>query len=120
MGNLMYCMASVDGSIAAKEWKELRRIVREELVPSESHQDDFGTDAAFAVEFQFDVLEGNGTGFAESWEDLEGYLKHNAALLPENDRHRIQKAAEKVAAAFHGISKTENRLLEKLKNLLNT
>jgi hypothetical protein len=118
MGNLMYCMASVDGNIAVKEWKELRRLVREELVPAEKHEDDFGSDAAFAVEFQFDVLEGNNIGFAESWEEVESYLKHNAELLPEKDRHRMRDAAGKVAAAFHGISKTENKLLDKLKTLL--
>jgi hypothetical protein len=118
MGNVMYCMAMVDGKIAAKEWMELRRLVREELVPAETHQDDFGTDAAFAVEFQFDVLEGNDTSLAQAWEDASTYFAHNAALLPEKDRMHMLLAAEKVAAAFHGISKTEHQLLQKLKNLL--
>lgn len=118
MGNVMYCMAMVDGRIAAKEWQELRRIVREDLVPEEAHQDEFGTDAAFSVEFQFDVLEGNDTSLSQAWEEASVYLAHNASLLPEKDRIRLLMAAEKVAAAFHGISKTENQILLKLKNLL--
>ena len=118
MGNLMYCMACVDGKIASKEWKELKRLVQEELVPKEEHQDDFGTDAAYAVEFQFDVLEGNNVSFAEAWDELETYLKRNAALLPEKDRKRLLDAGEQVASAFHGISKTEHQQLQKLRNLL--
>mgnify|MGYP000586431964 CR=1 FL=1 len=46
MGNLLYCMAAADGRIASKEWAELRRIVREELVPTEHRGDEFGSDAA--------------------------------------------------------------------------
>lgn len=118
MGNLMYCIAAADGKIAEKEWTELRRIVREELVPEEKHSDEFGVDTAYSAEFQFDVLEGNDAGTPETWEALEEYLKHNASLLPAGDKARLFQAAEKVAAAFHGVSKTENRLLEKLKLLL--
>ncbi len=118
MGNLMYCMAAADGKIAAKEWTELRRIVREELVPSETHKDDFGSDAAFAVEFQFDVLDGNGVSYEQAWEELEEYLKHNASLLPAQDNKRLYLAAEKVASSFHGVSKTENRVLDQLRKLL--
>jgi hypothetical protein len=118
MGNLMYCMAAVDGRIAPKEWTELKRIVREELVPAENHQDDFGSDAAFAVEFQFDILEGNDVSFDQAWEELEEYLGHNATLLPSADNQRLYLAAEKVAACFHGISKSENQILAKLKGLL--
>ena len=118
MGNIMYCIASSGGKIAAKEWGELRRIVREELVPAEMHTDDFGADAAYTVEFQFDVLEGNDTAFEQVWEDASEYLKHNAPLLPAEDNNRLYAAAEKVAAAFHGISKAENRVLGLLKILL--
>jgi hypothetical protein len=118
MGNLMYCIAAADGKIADREWTELRRIVREELVPAETHQDDFGSDAAFSVEFQFDVLDGNDVSFEQAWEELEEYLKHNAPLLPAKDNSRLYYAAEKVAAAFHGISKAENRVLSQLRKLL--
>jgi len=118
MGNLMYCMAMIDGKIAEKEWAELRRIVREELVPAEKHGDEFGTDSAFSVEFQFDILEGNNVEFAQAWEEFEEYLKHNAGLLPESDKTQLFHAAEKVAAAFHGINQSENQLLAKAKGLL--
>lgn len=119
LGNLMYCMACADGKIANKEWQELRRMVREELVPAEKHRDEFGSDAAFAVEFQFDVLEGNDTASELAWEEAAAYLDHNAALLPEADKTRMLDSCEKVAAAFHGISKSEHKVLEKLKAALH-
>lgn len=119
MGNLLYSMAAIDGKIAPKELKELRRMVREELIPREKHNDEFGTDAAFAVEFQFDVLEGSGTPSSDAWEEVKEYLNHNSALLPKKDRKLLMLGSEHVAAAFHGISKAEHVLLDKLKALLN-
>jgi hypothetical protein len=120
MGNLLYSIASIDGSIAGKEWKELRRMVREELVPKEKHNDEFGTDAAFAVEFQFDLLEGNDVGSTEAFDEVSEYLKHNGPLLPVEDKNRLLDGATKVAASFHSISKAEKALLEKLKSILGS
>lgn len=119
LGNLLYSISAIDGSIAAKELKELRKIVKEELVPLESHNDDFGTDAAFAVEFQFDVLEGSSVTTEEAWEEVESYLKHNAPLLSEKDKKLMATAANRVAEAFHGINKEEHQLLDRLSKLLS-
>lgn len=119
MGNLLYSVAASDGSIAPKVWKELRRMVKEELVPQEHHNDEFGSDSAFAVEFQFDLLEGNDIPANQAWEELEEYLKHNAPLLPVADKERLMDGARKVAASFHGINKEEKSLLGKLEKLLS-
>ncbi len=118
LGNLLYSIAAVGGNIAAKEWGVLRRIVKEELVPIEAHVDEFGSDAAFAVEFQFDILEGNQVSTKEAWDELLVYLKHNAALLPEQDKQRMSQSAQRIALAFHGINHAEHNLLHKLENLL--
>jgi uncharacterized tellurite resistance protein B-like protein len=118
MGNLLYGMAAIDGKIAPNELKELRRMVREELVPQEKHNDEFGTDAAYAVEFQFDILEGSSIPSSEAWIEAKDYLKQNSALLPEKDRNLLLSSAERVAEAFHGINKAEDSLLEKLKTWL--
>jgi len=118
MGNLLYSVAAIDGSIAIKEWIELRRLVKEELVPQEKHNDEFGTDAAFAVEFQFDILEGNDVASAEAFDEVHEYLRHNAPLLPAADKERLLTGATRVAASFHSINKEEKIILGKLKQLL--
>ena len=118
MGNLLYCIAASDGHIAPKEWKELRRLVKQDLTPVEDSVDDFGTDQAFEVEFQFDMLEGNSVPVEQAWEEFSDYLATNAPRLPEADRLRFQTCAEKVAAAFHGISKVESEMLSRLKKQL--
>lgn len=118
LGNLLYSISAIDGSIAGKELKELRKIVKEELVPAESHNDDFGSDAAYAVEFQFDFLEGNEISSQQAWDDLETYLRHNATLLPQKDKALMINAANRVAEAFHGINKEEHHLLDKLAKLI--
>ncbi len=118
LGNLLYAVASADGRISKKEWQELRRMVSTELVPAEQHSDEFGSDAAFSVEFQFDFLEGNDYTPAMAFEELEEYLKHNAALLPQKDKDRLQEAARHVAAAFHNVNKEEKNILSRLSGLL--
>lgn len=118
LGNLLYSMSAIDGSIAGKELKELRKIVKEELVPQEKHNDDFGSDAAFAVEFQFDFLEGNDVSSDQAWDDVAEYLKHNAPLLPEKDKKLLITASSRVAEAFHGINQEEHKLLDKLTKIL--
>ena len=114
LGNLLYAMAAIDGNVAEKEMLELRRIVKEELVPHESHSDEFGTDAAYAVEFQFDMLQASDNGSEMAWEEVQDYLERNAAKLPEDDLKLMMATAERVADAFHGINKQEHELLRKL------
>lgn len=118
LGNLLYSISAIDGNIAGKELQELRKIVKEDLVPMETHNDDFGSDAAFAVEFQFDFLEGNEISSQQAWDDLETYLRHNASLLPSKDKSLMKNAANRVAEAFHGINKEEHHLLDKLNKLI--
>jgi hypothetical protein len=119
MGNLLYCIAAVDGSIAPKEWKELRRLVKEDLAPVEDSVDEFGTDEAFDVEFQFDMLEGNNVPAEQAWEEFSDYLETNKSKLPEVDRNRFLNCAEKVASSFHGISKAEHDMLARLRKKLS-
>lgn len=118
LGNLLYAMAAIDGSVAPKELQELRKMVREKLVPVEMHTDEFGTDMAYVVEFQFDLQNEQDQGSSLAWEEVEEYLHHNAPLLPEADKKRMMEAAETVAAAFHGINKEEHMLLVRLKKAM--
>jgi len=118
LGNLLFSISAVDGSIAPRELKELRRIVKEDLVPVEQHEDDFGSDAAFAVEFQFDFLEGNGISTEEAWEQVAEYLRNNSHLLPEKDKKLLSSSAKRVAEAFHGINQYEHKLLTHLDKML--
>ncbi len=118
LGNLLYAVASADGNISKKELQELRKMVSEKLVPAELHNDDFGSDAAFSVEFQFDFLEGNDYTADMAFEEVAEYLKHNAALLPQKDKDLMMEGARKVAEAFHHINKEEMSFLNKLAGLL--
>jgi uncharacterized tellurite resistance protein B-like protein len=118
LGNLLYAVASADGNISKKEWKELRRMVSEELVPAEHHNDEFGSDSAYAVEFQFDFLEGNDYTAEMAFEEVVEYLRHNAVLLPAKDKEMLIESANHVAAAFHNVNKEERAILSKLETLL--
>ena len=57
LGKLLYAVADIDGVITQSEKKVLHEIVRKELVPAEKHKDEFGTDAAYYAEIEFEYLD---------------------------------------------------------------
>lgn len=114
LGNLLYAMAAIDGNVAEKEMLELKRLVKDEFVPHEDSVDEFGTDAAYSVEYQFDMLQASDNGADMAWEEVSDYLERNASKLPQEDLDLMMHAAERVADAFHGINKQEHELLRKL------
>ena len=57
LGKLLYAVAKADGKINPHEVEELKRIIKSELVPAEKETDEFGTDTAFYIEFEFDIYE---------------------------------------------------------------
>ena len=57
LGKLLYAVADIDGVITQAEKKALHEIVKKELVPAEKHTDEFGTDAAYYAEIEFEYLD---------------------------------------------------------------
>lgn len=114
LGRLLYAIAAVDGGVTEKEVAELKRIVKEELVPQEASTDHFGTDQAYITEFEFEVLADRVATVEGAFDSFVAYMaRHRNDLSPER-RELIYRAADAVARAFHGVGRKELPLLIKL------
>ncbi len=71
IGNLLYAISAIDGSVNPREIEKIKEVVKDQLLPIENSEDEFGMDAAFLAEFQFDFC-------SEIWSTLK---KHTRILF---------------------------------------
>ncbi len=118
IGVLLYAIAKADGQIQDKEIKTIHRIVVEDLVPLEESVDNFGTDAAFFAEFEFEILQDRNIRAQKAFDRFIAFAKENQKNLSPELRALIVKSVEKVAAAYRGTNKAESEMIESLKKHL--
>ncbi|WP_250631671.1 hypothetical protein [Rhodoflexus caldus] len=118
IGVLLYAIAKADGQIQDKEIKVIHRIVVEDLAPLEESVDNFGTDAAFFAEFEFEILQDRDISAQKAFDRFVAFAKENQKNLSPELRALIVKSVEKVAAAYRGTNKAEAEMIESLKKHL--
>ncbi len=118
LGKLLFAMAKVDGTIHPKEVAAMKEMVRTELAPFEDTKDDFGTDAAYFAEFEFDFLANGVHTVDEAYSSFESYIKEYDKKLPVELKKLAYRLSYGVANASHGINKKEQALLDKIEDLL--
>jgi uncharacterized tellurite resistance protein B-like protein len=119
LGKLLYAVAASDGKIHPAEVSKFRTLVREEVVPVEKSQDQFGTDNAYYAEFEFETLADKDFPAEDAYHSFILYLKEFQGKIDPEMKNLCLQAAEKVAAASHGINKKESQYLLDLKSHLN-
>jgi hypothetical protein len=115
IGNLLYAFSAIDGTIRPKEISKIKEIVKNKLTPIENSEDEFGTDAAYLAEFQFDFCCENAEDPKEAYKTFINWFRDNSATVGDNYRDLIFRIAAGVAASFNGINKSELILLETLR-----
>ncbi len=110
-GRLLYAVASIDGRISARESETVKRIVKERLVPVEAGMDHFGSDKAYATEFEFDVLVDRQATSEEAFSSFIAYMARHKNDLTEERKALIYRCAHDVARSVHGIGAREFPLL---------
>lgn len=118
LGKLLYAMADIDHVISPAEKKALQEMVRDELVPAEKNTDEFGTDAAFYAEIEFDYLDETITSSDVALDSFLNYVEEHQHLLDQRMRSLCFRLVERLAAAYYGKNKKENELLQLLKTKL--
>lgn len=118
LGKLLYAIADIDGLITLKEKKVLLEIVKKELVPSEYHKDEFGTDAAYYSEIEFDFMDERILDSEAAFESFIDFIEEHHSAFDEKMKKACLHVVNKLAAAYHGINKKEQTLIKKLKNKL--
>lgn len=118
LGKLFYAIAAADGKIRPQEVQELKKIIRDDLVPMEDGHDRFGTDHAFLAEFEFEVLADKGIRPEAAYKSFLAYIKENNKHIDAQMRAKAVSIAEKIATSYRGINEPEKKLLEDLRKHL--
>ena len=115
LGKLLYAVAKADGKINPHEAEELKRIIKSELVPSEKETDEFGSDTAFYIEFEFDIYEEMDIDADVAYDSFISFVKEHNNYVTLEMREKAYYLATNVCDAFKGKNKAEKNLITRLK-----
>ena len=115
LGKLLYAVADIDGFISQKEKRKLKEIVRRELVPEEKHADDYGNDAAFYTEMEFDFLDENMSNPEAAFESFIDFVSEHHTAFDEKMKNVCIRIAKELAYEYRATNKKEKQLIEKLR-----
>lgn len=118
MGKVLYAIAAADGKIHPAEVARMRALVREELVPVESSHDQFGTDNAYYVEFEFETLADRDFPAADAYHSFKAYVKEFEGKIDPEMKQTCLSVARKVAEAVRGVNQAESAFLSDLESIL--
>lgn len=118
LGNLLYAVAKADGQVNSKEKLKVKSIVAEQLLQLEDSLDDYGSDAAFATEFQFEECELNDLTSKVAFESFEEYFSTHKKVIKPHLTHFFYNLAKHVAQSSAGINKSESNILAKIEALI--
>lgn len=115
LGKLLYAVAKADGKINSHEVKELKKIIKSELVPAEKETDKFGTDTAFYTEFEFEAYEEMDIDADLAYDSFISFVKEHNNYVTLEMREKAYYLATNVSDVFKGKNKAEKDLLTRLK-----
>jgi len=116
LGNLLYAIAKSDGLISQREWNAVHESVVQKLVPNEPHTDEYGMDAAYYVEMQFETLQEQGADAQDAFTSFIDYVEEHHTAFDERLKKATLAIAETVAGTFRSETSKEYKLLAKLKH----
>jgi hypothetical protein len=118
IGKLLYAVADIDGVISRKEKENLHELIRSRLTQRETHTDEFGTNDAWYVEFEFDVAEEQVMSAEDAFFSFIEYVREHQADFDLPMRELCITLAERMAASYKNTNKKEMILIGKLKEVL--
>ncbi len=120
IGKLMYSIARADGIVTSTEYQKLRDIVRQKLVPQEPNTDQFGTDAAYYAEIEFDILLDQKPSTESCLDSFIGYVLMHHESLDDLHKSMLKKLLDEIASVYKGSHTKEIAMLKDLKKQLKT
>ena len=118
LGKLLYAVADIDKVITQQEKKELQKIVRSELVPFEKHTDEFGTDAAYYSEIEFEINDEEIIDSDSAFNSFIDFITEHHTAFDEKMKKVCIHVVEEIASSYKGKNKKEKEISKKLKDKL--
>lgn len=120
LGKLLYAIAEIDGKISNQEKEKLKELIRCELAPTEIHKDEYGTDAAYYAEIEFDIMEESMSEPDEAYESFINFIDEHRTAINNIQLHRALRLATKLADTYYHTNKKEHQFLDKLQSKLDS
>jgi len=115
LGKLLYAVADIDGVITQAEKRALHDIVKRELVPAEKHKDEFGTDAAYYAEIEFEYLDEEIGDAEAAFNSFIDFVEEHHTAFDEKMKKICLHVAKEISNAYHKTNKKEKAIIKKLK-----
>jgi uncharacterized tellurite resistance protein B-like protein len=119
LGKLLYAVSDIDGEISKTEKQKLHDIVKEELVPKESHVDVYGTNSAFYSEIEFDFLDEEISDARAAFESFISFVEDHHSAFDQNMKKTSLRIMKELADVYYGTNKKEKELIQKATGMLN-
>ncbi|REJ81739.1 MAG: hypothetical protein DWQ44_11480 [Bacteroidetes bacterium] len=120
LGKLLYAIADIDGAISEKERIALKQSVKDELLPLENYNDEYGTDLAYYTEFEFDFLDENRPDPETALDSFLNFIQEYKYSFDDKLKNVCMKLSTGLASSFHGINSKEKKLLDRVKSELDS
>lgn len=120
LGKLFYAIAEIDGKISQQEKEKLKELIRFELAPAEFNKDEYGSDAAFYAEMEFDILEDSMLEPEAAFESFTNFIDAHKTAIHSDMLNRVFRLAQKLADSYYHTNKKEQHLLVRLKAKLDS
>lgn len=118
LGKIFYAAANADKNLRPEEQKVLKDLVQSEWVPLENSVDVYGSDAAFQIEYVFDILFETGPPTGDVLQELDTFKTHHPSLFSADMNRRIVRTAGKITDAVASKNKNELVFLSRLEATL--
>ena len=115
LGKLIYAIAKADGTIQQEEVDMFREALRKRLKPLEASLDDFGVDAAFYTELQFEAMLDESTKIDEAFDSFMNYFEENKSQISPEMKNATIQIINDIAEAYQGIISEEQALIDKVR-----
>lgn len=118
LGKIFYAAANADKNLRPEERQVLKDLVKSEWVPLENSVDPYGSDAAFQIEYMFDILFETEPPTGHVLDELEDFKTHHPSLFTGDMNSRIVRTAGKITDAVARKNKNELVFLSRLESTL--
>jgi tellurite resistance protein len=119
LGRVLYAVAKASGTVHDKEVKKMYEVVITDLSTEELF-DDEGDNEAFYTEYEFESLRDSNAEIECTFCSFMKFLDENQDFLTKKMRERCITAATKIAEAYEGIDKNEQKLIDELQQKVDS
>lgn len=119
LGNLFYAVAYADGKIDPHEKEVLTELVQFNWKHMENSADEFHTDAANFILFQFDYNEANLQNAEHAFRAFTAYVEAYGDNLNDYLKEKIFHSARRIAESVRRLNNEEVKMLVTLREVLH-